>query len=134
MYSEKIHTEEYKGFIITVYALEEDMPLEETFNTEYFDIKQLYKDIENYKAVYFCAKVTASLPLDDIKYAGYAKMREDIVLSTEYLGACYYSSYEEFIKSCDYYHDMRETVVSEALITLHDLCKIHEHMIKSENG
>lgn len=128
MWTQLINTEVYKGFTIRYYAEEENEPLEDTFANDVDSIKELYQRLDNGSSVYFCAKVTASIDMNNIVYEGYQKIRGDIELSSEYLGCCYYDSYEQFITEEGYYNDMRETVVNEALITLKDLYKKYEEL------
>jgi hypothetical protein len=77
----------------------EDMSLEDTFEPS--DIPDLIYRLNNFDAVYFCAKV-------------YAKFRGVELHASDYLGACYYDSFEEFYEGNDYIIDMINEVEKEA--------------------
>lgn len=104
------HEETYEGFDICVYALSEDLPLEDIMDYDTIDeIRDLYRKISQGAIVYFCAKVTAS--------------KCGIELSSDYLGACLYDSYEAFIDIDGYFGDMRHNVVVEAKKAIKELCR-----------
>ena len=96
-----IHTEQFEGFNISVYALEEFVDPRGSFASGDDD-----SDAETIDAIargdltWFCAKVTAS--------------KNDIELASDYLGCCCYNSMAEFIDEAGYYGDMRATVVAMA--------------------
>jgi len=105
--------EEYQGFTIRVYAEEEDLPLEDTFDDSIDDIKHLYRKIITGDLVYFCAHVSAS--------------KCGVVLGDDYLGACLYDSLESFVAEDGYYPDMSYEVVRQATKTIKELCRGMNH-------
>jgi hypothetical protein len=124
--------EMYKGFKIVFEALIEYTTLEEVFPEESEEeIHKMYRDIDRCDSAYFSACVTAYLTLPNIRYnessehGWYEKIIGDVELSSEYLGCCYYNSYEEFVTTYknDYYADMRETVVNESRKMIKSLCQ-----------
>lgn len=58
---------------------------------------------------WFCAKITAS--------------KNGIELAEDYLGACCYATYEDFINLDCYYGDMVKTVIEQAKQAIIDLSK-----------
>jgi len=100
---ETVTVETYKGFEIEFTPLVEYVPLEDAFDGSVMDIDELRDKIETHKADYFCAKVSVS--------------KNGIELASDYLGCCYYDEVEDFYTKYkdDYYSDMRETVVDEAI-------------------
>lgn len=106
LYEQKLDSVD--GFEITFYALvEHDSPYAH-YDDDVENIKQLCIDIDDGKYVWFCAKITAS--------------KLGIELAYDYLGACCFKSYEDFIKD-EYFKDMVDTVVKEAKEFLAKLCQ-----------
>lgn len=95
-----IYSTTQEGFDIDFYALEESLTLEDTFDDSVTDLEELAEHINSGELVYFCAKVTAS--------------KNGIELASDYLGACCYKSYMQFVEYNDYFADMVNTVVGEA--------------------
>lgn len=100
MMSNPFFEETWEGFDIKVYAEDEDLPLEDTFDPDVDDIQDLYRKIITGDLVYFCAHVTASL--------------HGVVLGDDYLGACLYDSLDSFVAEDGYYPDMRYEAVRQA--------------------
>jgi hypothetical protein len=100
-----IHTEERDGFTISFHAMPEDMDPAEDFT----DDQETIDAINSGEFVWFMARVQAS--------------KEGIVLGTDYLGACCYKSYMQFVENNDYYADMVKNAIGEARETLAKLCK-----------
>ena len=98
----KTLVETTEGFDIYFEALNEDLPLNDTFDDCVTDIDELNQDIENGVYVYFCAKVAA--------------YKNGIELATEYLGACLYENEEDFYIKYhdDYFIDMRDQVIADS--------------------
>lgn len=104
---ETVHTENFAGFTIELSISPEDMRPDWDFETPEDEADTLEK-INNGDLLWFVARVTAS--------------RKGVVLGTDYLGGCCYSSEEEFLRD-GYYTDMIDTAVSEARKTLAELVK-----------
>ena len=106
-----IHTEEKEGFTIRYYAEEEDLSPVGAFASgdEELD-KQTLADIESGKLLWFCAKVTAS--------------KANVELAADYIGACCYESYAEFMTGDGYYADMVSAVIVEAKEKVKELCHV----------
>ena len=104
----------YNGieFEIVLKFEEEDIPLEDTFDDNIHDIKELYRKINNGTYVYFCAHMEA--------------WYNDIHLSDDYLGCCLYDSYDSFISSNDYFTDMVSNVLREGY---KELKRIHDDLM-----
>lgn len=104
-------THVYHGleFDITLNFEEEDLPLEDAFEDTPEVYKDYYHKINTGQLVYFYAVMTAS-------YHG-------IELAHDSLGACLYTSYDEFINEDDYYGDMLQTVCREAFEKLKEIVK-----------
>ena len=98
----KVHVENYNGFDISFEAMPEHCSISSSFDDSMENIQKLIDDVNNYRAEWFIAKVSAS--------------KNGIELSTEYLGGCYYESAKDFYTKYkgDYYSDMREQVIKEA--------------------
>lgn len=89
------------GFDLTFNALVEDLPLDAIFfDYPVTDIKELARQIDNGELEYFCAQVTAS--------------KHGVELASNYLGACCYKSYQDFIGSHDHISDMKYQAIKEA--------------------
>lgn len=100
---EKTLVETVQGFDIYFTPLVEYDTLESLYPDDTpAQIKEAAEKLERYEAVLFCAQVTAH--------------KAGVELSSDYLGACHYDSYEDFyIKyKGDYYAGMVDTVISEA--------------------
>jgi hypothetical protein len=114
---ELLHTEEFQGFEINLYALPEydqpdwDFPSEE-------EKQELLRKIDNGVYMWFTAKVTAS--------------KLGIELGSDYLGACCYESTKQFIEG-GYYESMRDEAVNQAKTAITALsrkqkrCKHEQH-------
>ena len=89
------------GVDIYLSLLEEDIPIEDTFDPEICNIDEIIESIENGSMIYFCAKVYG--------------MVEGVELSEDYLGCCLYKSEEDFINNSGYFDDMSETVAEESV-------------------
>jgi hypothetical protein len=100
---ETIHEEAIDGFTIRFSVTSEDHPIDWDFETEE-DRQQLIDDINNGTLDYFVARVEA--------------IKEGIVLASDYLGGCVYSSPMQFVTDNDYYADMVQTVLDEAKQTI----------------
>ena len=101
----------YNGieFKIILKFEEEDQPLEDTYDDDIDDIKELYRKINNGTYVYFCAHIEA--------------WYNDMHLSDDYLCGCLYKSFDEFINEKGYFQDMVDIVLKEGfekLRTIHD--------------
>ena len=96
-----------KGIDLTFRALREDIPIGDTLDID--DGKEVIEKLEAGELVYFCAEVVGS--------------KNGIKLSSDYLGACIYKDYEEFLNGGDYIDDMKKTVVKEALEAITNLLK-----------
>lgn len=111
VYETKTFYQMYNGieFKIILKFEEEDQPLEDTFDDDIDDIKELYHKINNGTYVYFCAHIEA--------------WYNDMHLSDDCLGSCLYESFDEFINEEGYFQDMVNTVLEEGykkLRTIHD--------------
>lgn len=111
VYETKTFYQMYNGieFEIVLKFEEEDIPLEDTFDDSIYDIKELYRKIDNGTYVYFCAHMEA--------------WYNDIHLSDDNLCGCLYKSFDEFINEEGYFQDMVNTVLEEGykkLRTIHD--------------
>ena len=108
MFEELIDTREVQGFTIHTFACEEDVSSEGQFASgdDAADAK-IIEDIRAGNLTWFCAKVTAS--------------KAGVILSEDYLGACCYKSYDDFIKCGDYHADMIASVVSQATAKIKEL-------------
>ncbi len=109
----KVLVKTVEGFDIYFEALEEHIPLNELLPEETQEsLEEIWS--ENYV---FCAKVTAE--------------KKGIEISSDYLGACIYGSYEEFYETKgDYFDDMVNTVINEAK---KELPKLIEELSNTEN-
>ena len=105
MYEELVHTEECQGFTINLYLRPEQYAPDWDFESEE-EKAELLRKIDNYDVLWFCAKVTAS--------------KNNIELSSDYLGGCCYDNVEQFLTD-GYYEDMKHTVIEEALQTIKEL-------------
>jgi hypothetical protein len=99
-YDQKIVELNYKGidFKVVLRLEEEDIPYDQAF--EYMDekdIKEIKKDIEEGKYLYFCAILNC-----------YWK---GIEVSYDSLSCCTYEDIDDFIKTSGYYDDMRDNVL-----------------------
>lgn len=103
---ESIPCNDVGGFHITLDALVEHIPLEDTFDDSATDLQQLADDINSGKYLYFCARVSA--------------YKDGVLLAQDYLGACLYESLEDFKKG-GYFEDMVDNCISEAKATLEKL-------------
>lgn len=94
--------ETYDGFKVYFVAFPEHTDPAELFDHDEKEIKKLYRDLDNYDLVWFCAHVF-------VKKAG-------IELGTDYLGGCLYKDYDDFVKieKDGYLADMMETALKEA--------------------
>lgn len=96
------------GIDLLFEPLPEDLPLEDTLDTDCHDISKLYADIESGDLVYFCAHVVAS--------------KNGVQLADDYLGSCLYNSVDEFInESQGYISDMKTAAYDNALVVLDTL-------------
>ena len=104
-------THVYNGleFEITLQFEEEDLPIEDTFDDAVDNIADLHDKINNGTYVYFCAHMIAYY--------------RDVELANDYLGACLYDSYDQFIEQNDYYADMINNVTDVAFSRLPDNIK-----------
>ena len=93
----KTLVETTEGFDIYFEALNEDLPLNDTFDDCGTDL-----GIYNGVYVYFCARVAA--------------YKNGIELANEYLGACLYENEEDFYIRYhdDYFIDMRDQVIADS--------------------
>jgi hypothetical protein len=92
---EAFHTETCEGFEINFYPLPED-----TDPSDCFQFDADIEDVREGRCEWFCAKVTAS--------------RAGIVLGKDFLGACAYRYFSDFITEDGYYADMRAEVIRQA--------------------
>ena len=97
----KIHEEQWQGFTITAFAAPEDMNPADHFteDDEFYSDETIIERIRNGTLEWFMVRVSAS--------------RNGVHLADDYLGACCYGSVFDFIK-CEYYNDMRASVVRDA--------------------
>jgi len=103
-----IHRDTVKGYNITVYAIpEEDSPEGHFASGDDAADKEICDKIYNGDLTWFTAKV-------EIKVSG-------VELATEYLGACCYKDYKEFITD-GYYDDMVTSAIEQADAKLVELC------------
>lgn len=90
------------GYSVLFEALEEDETIQNHFSFENCGVDHkpnyLARKVRDGRAVWFCAKVTLSNGEKD---------------SSQYLGCCYYDSFEQFIESSDYFADMVEEAYAE---------------------
>ena len=91
--------------------LSEDLALEDTFDDTVSDLEEIAQKIYTGDYVYFCAHVYA--------------MKNGIKLADDYLGACLYSSTDEFINSRDYIEDMKKQVYQDAMQAIEELTFPH---------
>lgn len=117
IYESKTFTDVYKGieFDLVIKFEEEYIPLEDILlDNDIDDISELYRRLDNCDAVYFCAHMEAW-------YNG-------IHLSDDYLGVCYYDSYDQFINNNDYFSDMKNNVMQEGYAKLKELKDVFENL------
>lgn len=96
---ELIHTEQDGPYTIELSVTPEDQALEDCFDMEPKEMEEMLSDLESGNAVHFIARVSVRV--------------EDIPLSEEYLGSCYYPSYDEFVGD-HIYNDMVGAAMTEA--------------------
>lgn len=106
---ELIHTAQKDGFEIHVYAMPEDIsPIGQFASGDDAADQEIIDKINDGTYTWFVAQVTAS--------------KEGVELGCDYLGGCCYLSYDDFIKSNDYYADMVDVAITEAKAKLAKLC------------
>ena len=88
--------ENFEGFDIYFEALQEE---QDVYSYLVEDCGWTEKEAVEYTGEFFCARVSA--------------VKNGIELASDYLGACMYDNFEDFLKD-DYYADMRNTVIVEA--------------------
>ena len=74
------------------------------------DLKEIYKNLDNYTWMYFCAELKAYV--------------NGINLSTDTLGQCIYESLDDFKINSGYYEDMKSNCVKEALEVINEFKNI----------
>lgn len=94
------HTEERKGFTITLECLPEREAIPDWEGDSEEDRQELLRRIDNGTMLWFCAKVSAH--------------KNGIELASDYLGGCCYDDVNDFVKNSGYYDAMIETVIDEA--------------------
>lgn len=109
MYYELIHEEQSEGFTIRFHAMPEYSHPRDSFDDTCHDIAEICRKIDNGTYVWFVAKVTAS--------------KAGVELASDYLGACLYDSYQQFVTDNGYYADMKARVIEEAKQTIHILAE-----------
>ena len=111
----KVKVCEHKGFEIYFEAEEEHVSMYDHFINECGWTKAQFNGIKN--CAWFSAKVTAEF--------------DGLVLNTQYLGCCSYKTEEEFYTKYkdDYFKDMMNTAVDEALECLPNHIKRLEEMV-----
>lgn len=93
--------EEYKGFEIHLEILDEDTSPDDLHDWESFEEREeFHSKIEYGELLWFTAKVSA--------------YKDDILLDSNYLGGCCYTSADEFLKD-EYYSSMRDEVINNAI-------------------
>jgi len=103
-YWETIHTEDCEGFNITLsFAPETDIPRDH-FDGGCEQDEETFRKIENGTYLWFVARVEAS--------------KGGVILGTDYLGGCCYSSAEEFMAQDGYFPDMVQSAIAEAKKTI----------------
>ena len=92
------------NFTLVVDAVEEDLPLDATFDESVTNLDDLADKINNGIYVYFCARV---------------RVLHRILgeIGCDYLGACCYEWFDDFAKS-GYCYDMAKQAISEARHTI----------------
>jgi endonuclease IV len=73
------------------------------------EIAEICEKIDKCELDFFCAKVTAE--------------KEDLELGSDYLGGCFYNSFEEFYTTYkgEYFDQMRDEAINQAKETLNKL-------------
>lgn len=102
-----IELDKKEGFDITFNALCEDYSIEDSFDETKEGFQKMYEDLNSYYTVWFCAQIVVS--------------KLGIKLGSDYLGGCYYNSYEEFINEGGYIDDMINNAIIEAKRTIQEL-------------
>ena len=93
--------EKYKGFEIHLEILDEDISPDDLHDWESFEEREeFHSKIESGELLWFTAKVSA--------------YKDDILLDSNYLGGCCYTSADEFLKD-EYYSSMRDEVINNAI-------------------
>ena len=101
-----VHEENFEGFTIRFYPLNEDMHPRDSFDDSCCDIADICDKIDRGVYQWFCAKVTAS--------------KAGVELADDYLGGCLYETWRDFLND-GYCEDMRATVVALAKDKLAEL-------------
>lgn len=99
-----LHTENLEpknGFTFKLNFLVEDIPYEDSSDETQKDLKEIYRKLDNYEYVYFCAQVIA--------------YKHGIKLGTSYLGCCLYESYDDFLKDSQTLTDLIDEAMKEAI-------------------
>ena len=102
VYETRTFEETYKGVPMTLVLTfeEEPTPLEDTFDDNVHDLKELYRQIDAGTLVYFCAVMKAYI--------------NGVEFGWDSLGACLYKSFDEFINEDGYFADMKQCAMEYA--------------------
>lgn len=95
------------GIDLYFQPLVEHLPIDENLMDKSL-LDETIEKVNSYEWTYFCACVYAE--------------KNGIRLAADYLGACIYDSYEDFISSGDYIEDMKQTAYTEANEAIKALC------------
>jgi hypothetical protein len=103
---ETIKTEDTQGFHIVCSVAYEDIHPRDCFDDSVNEIEDICHKIETGEYQWFMVRVEA--------------YKQGILLGTDYLGGCLYSTYEEFLQDA-YYFDMVDNAINEAKLNLEKL-------------
>ena len=103
---ETIKTEETQGFHIVCSVAYEDSHPRDYFDDTEYQIEDICQKIDSGALVWFVARVEA--------------FKNGILLGTDYLGACLYDNYQDFLND-GYYEDMVSQAITEANANLKKL-------------
>lgn len=102
--------EKHKEFEIHLEILDEDISPDDLHDWETEEErKEFYSKLESQELIWFTAKVSA--------------YKDDILLDSNYLGGCCYTSADEFLK-CECYTSMRDEVINNAIDKIKKLKEI----------
>ena len=96
----KIEAGRRGGFDIRFEFHPEEMHPADSFDEDYFDIREIVYKIETGQWEWFWVECIASL--------------DDVDLGTDSLGGCLYDSFEQFVLDSDYSQDMIDQAVDQA--------------------
>lgn len=101
----QVHSEDTQGFHIVYSVGYEETSIEDML-TCIEDIEDTKRQVNNGSLLWFSARVDA--------------YKNGVLLASDYLGCCCYSTYQSFVE-CVYYADMVQTVIIEANDTIKKL-------------